>query len=102
MVCVNCFYFSTLSNFAQTPREPDGLDIAYGNHEKEKLDYWLGEVPGSPIVILTHGGAWRAGDKGNPKWTTGAQIFYEQGYAVVNINHIWSSDLEYTGFPHQS
>ncbi|MGL6075589.1 MAG: alpha/beta hydrolase fold domain-containing protein [Fimbriiglobus sp.] len=77
--------------FAQTskgPKLPDGTsvnkDLAYGKHERQKLDLFVpkSETP-LPVVIWIHGGGWEAGDKsGNP-----AIALLTQGYAVVGINY---------------
>lgn len=88
-----------VSAFAQRP--PDGGDIQYGSHPDETLDYWVGASANSPILFLIHGGGWRSGDKRSTNWRNAAQLFYDKGYAVVNINYILSVDTNYTGFPMQ-
>lgn len=80
---------------------PDGPDISYGSLGSEKLDYWIGPSPNSPIMILVHGGAWKGGGKNFTKWEDAANFFYNEGYAVVNINYILSNHPAYTGFPMQ-
>ncbi|HEX4588894.1 MAG TPA: alpha/beta hydrolase [Gemmataceae bacterium] len=60
-------------------------NLAYGPHERNKLDIYLppGDGP-KPLLIWVHGGAWRAGSKdgGNP-----ALRFLDKGYAVAAINY---------------
>lgn len=81
-----------LASIAQAPKGPklpDGVttekNIAYGPHERNKLDVYLpkGDKP-LPLVIWVHGGAWSAGSKdgNNP-----ALKLLEKGYAVAAINY---------------
>lgn len=70
-------------------RIPEGAtvlkDVAYGTHERQKLDLI---VPKSdkplPLIVWVHGGGWEAGSKngGNP-----AIPFLSKGYAVASINY---------------
>ena len=43
---------------------PTVTDIAYGNHEKEKMNFWKYDSP-EPVGILLdiHGGGWMDGRK---------------------------------------
>jgi acetyl esterase/lipase len=75
---------------AQTkePKLPDGAkadrDIAYGKHERQKLDVFVPKGDGPfPLVIWVHGGAWEGGSKeGGP--TAG---LLPLGYAVASVNY---------------
>ena len=61
------------------------LDVAYGDHERQRLDVYTPPVPGPhPTVVWLHGGGWVAGDKsrGIPVWE-----WTERGYAVVAVNY---------------
>lgn len=40
-------------------------DIAYGNHDREKLDIFPGRNHQSPVIVFIHGGYWRSFDKAN-------------------------------------
>lgn len=93
------FALSFLSEIAVAQRAPDGGDVPYGSHPRQKLDYWKADTSNSPIILLVHGGGWRSGDKRSTNWRNASQLFYEQGFAVVNINYILSVDAEYEGFP---
>jgi len=75
------------------PNVPDGTrilrDIAYipDGHERQKLDLYLprqdeGDGP-LPLIIWVHGGAWRAGSKGNCR----SVRFLKQGYAAASVNY---------------
>jgi len=75
------------------PNVPDGTrilrDIAYipDGHERQKLDLYLPRQDESdgplPLIIWVHGGAWRAGSKGNCR----SVRFLKQGYAAASINY---------------
>jgi acetyl esterase/lipase len=68
-------------------------DLAYGPHERNKLDIYLppGDGP-KPLLIWVHGGAWMAGSKndGNP-----ALRFLDKGYAVAAINYRFSNQAKF-------
>jgi acetyl esterase/lipase len=74
------------------PKLPDGTtvekDLAYGKHERNKLDIAVPKGDGPfPLLVWIHGGGWEAGDKAN----FGAfanQI--ARGYAVATINYRYS------------
>ena len=71
------------------PRLPEGTrverDLAYGPHERNKLDVYVPPGDGPfPLVIWVHGGGWQNGSKdgGNP-----AVPLLRRGYAVASINY---------------
>ena len=39
------------------------VDIAYGEGEREKLDYFYSGNPNGPMLLYIHGGYWQRGDK---------------------------------------
>jgi len=44
--------------------EPDIADAAYGDHERQVLDFWKAESKEpTPVVVYIHGGGFRGGDK---------------------------------------
>lgn len=72
---------------------PDGArvlrDVAYGQHEKQKIDVYLPpDAAQAPVVFMVHGGAWITGDKAN-KGVVGNKAAYwmPKGYAVVSVNY---------------
>jgi acetyl esterase/lipase len=82
------------------PRLPEGTkaqrDLAYGPHERNKLDLYVPPGDGAkPLVIWVHGGGWAAGSKGpnNP-----ALPLLARGYAVAAINYRLS---QHAPFPAQ-
>ena len=80
--------------FAQTkePKLPEGTtvekDLAYGKHERNKLDIAVPKGSGPfPLLVWIHGGGWEGGDK------AGFGAFAGQvarGYAVASINYRYS------------
>ncbi|HEY1379085.1 MAG TPA: alpha/beta hydrolase [Gemmataceae bacterium] len=60
-------------------------DIAYGPHERNKLDLYLPPADGPlPLVVWVHGGGWEKGSKDG----AGPSLdLLRQGYAVASINY---------------
>ena len=85
---------------------PTHADIAYGPHERNRLDLWLagGENP-APLVIYFHGGSFKAGDKGSVTGKAGAvdeggaadrvAAYRDAGISVASANYRLSSDAPY-------
>ena len=79
------------NSFAQAPKLPEGAvaekNLAYGEHERQKLDVFVPKGDGPfPLVVWVHGGAWEAGSKdGNP-----AAVLMDRGFAVASINYRYS------------
>jgi acetyl esterase/lipase len=48
----------------RTALKPDFADVAYGPHERNRIDLYLAksEQP-TPVVFMIHGGGFRNGDK---------------------------------------
>src|SRR5688572_31627028 len=74
---------------AKGPNLPAGTkaekDIAYGDHERQKLDVFVPKADKPlPLVMWVHGGGWEGGSKdgGNP-----AVGMLYRGYAVAAINY---------------
>jgi acetyl esterase/lipase len=77
---------------SKDPKLPEGTtfekDLAYGTHERNKLDIAVPKGSGPfPLLIWIHGGGWEGGDK------AGFGAFASQvarGYAVASINYRYS------------
>ncbi len=81
---------------------PTRSNVAYGNHSDQVFDYYRSISGKAPVAILVHGGGWMGGDKA--AMTFFANMFYGQGYAVINMNYRLadtSISSTYTGFPEQ-
>ena len=73
-----------------TPNNPPGnsnltettmVDVSYGNHQMQKYDIHLpaGRDSATPVILMIHGGAWKAGQK------------EELNYYVGLIKKSWSN-----------
>lgn len=67
--------------------QPTQSDVAYGVDPLQELDYYSAPGPNSPVIIVVHGGGWWTGDKSGLPYANAAQLFNDEGYAVVNINY---------------
>jgi acetyl esterase/lipase len=71
------------------PKLPDGVtadrDVAYGTHERQKLDVYVPKGDGSfPLVLWVHGGGWEGGSKDS----AGPVVnLLTRGYAVASTNY---------------
>ncbi|MCB9927376.1 MAG: alpha/beta hydrolase [Planctomycetaceae bacterium] len=59
------------------------LDVAYGSHPRQVLDFYQAksDTP-TPVVLYIHGGGWQGGDK-----KTNPKAFLDKGISVVAINY---------------
>lgn len=89
------------AHFALMSQTPDGSNIAYGPEESEKLDYWEASQDNSPIVLIIPGKDWASGNKDMAPWKDAVPLFHENGYAVVIMDYVLSSDPAYKGYPQQ-
>jgi acetyl esterase/lipase len=95
-----CFASPMLAHEKTQPKAP-GLpagtvvekNIAYGPHERNKLDIYVPAGDGPfPLLVWVHGGAWRAGSKdGN---VFGLPML-AKGYAVASINYRYTNHAIY-------
>lgn len=71
----------------QTPQAPVmELDIAYGDHERQKLDIYAPEnASGSPVIVYIHGGAWKIGNK--RMVDDKPEFFTSQNWIFVSANY---------------
>lgn len=67
-------------------------DIAYGSHERHKLDIFIPESPKSTsgIILFIHGGGWVEGDKS--AHIEDARYFCNQGYISATMNYRYASE----------
>ena len=64
---------------------PCQLDIPYGNHPLQAVDYFPASQGHSPIVVFIHGGYWRALDKSAYRFI--ARPFHQAGCATCQVNY---------------
>jgi len=74
---------------AQNALPPDHADIAYGPHERHRIDLWLAESDQpTPLLVCIHGGGFRGGDKRS--WRRNTQLIQRMlkaGISVAAINY---------------
>src|SRR5438128_2674575 len=71
----------TLPGQAQEPLKL--LDVAYGTHERQVLDFYQAKSDKpTPVIFHVHGGGWMAGGK-----FMGPQPYLDKGVSVVSINY---------------
>ncbi len=59
------------------------IDVAYGNHPRQVLDFYQAKSDKpTPVVFYIHGGGWQGGDK-----KTNPKAFLDKGISVVAINY---------------
>lgn len=74
--------------------KPDFADVAYGPHERNKLDVYLAKNASgpAPVVLMIHGGGFRAGDKS--RWATDKAVpeLVKNGITCVAVNYPFLTD----------
>ncbi len=90
-----CLFLVSSASLAQEKKKPAPppqptptvAKLAYGNHERQVLDFWkaTSDKP-TPLVLYIHGGGWQNGDKSS---LSGAAIkqYLEAGISVAAINY---------------
>jgi len=69
-------------------------DVAYGQHEKQKLDiYAPKDAKGAGVVIFIHGGEWTKGDKENVSFKP--KMLNEAGFVFVSTNYRLSPEVKH-------
>jgi acetyl esterase/lipase len=68
------------------PIPPTAANYRYGPHERQVFDFWQAksEAP-TPLVLLIHGGGWRAGDKSG--YYRSVKTYLDRGISVAAINY---------------
>lgn len=68
--------------------KPDKADVAYGTHERDRIDVYLAksDTP-TPVVFLIHGGGFRAGDKSSYASNKQTKQLLDQGVSCVAVNY---------------
>jgi len=70
--------------------EPTHANVSYGDHERNKIDFWEAEGEGPrPLLVYIHGGGWTGGDKAErgPDYS----FFLEKGISCAAINYRYST-----------
>ena len=62
------------------------IDVAYGDGDREKLDFFSAGDRAGPLLVYIHGGYWQRGDKNMYSFVTEAFIRHGVSVAVLNYN----------------
>ncbi len=64
------------------------IDVAYGSHPRQVLDFYQAKSDKpTPVVLYIHGGGWRGGSK-----RTNPKAFLDKGISVVAINYRYTQN----------
>ncbi|MBK8979904.1 MAG: sulfatase-like hydrolase/transferase [Planctomycetes bacterium] len=67
---------------------PTLSEVAYGPHERNVLDFWrAGSESPSPVVMVIHGGGWRAGSKERVQRFVDVRRLLDAGISVAAIDY---------------
>lgn len=61
------------------------VDLAYGDGEREKIDFFAGGDANGPLLIYIHGGYWQRGDKNMYSFVS--EAFVRHGVSVAVLNY---------------
>ncbi len=65
---------------------PTFVNVAYGKHERQVLDFWKAKsATPTPLMLFIHGGSWRRGDKSGAVGR--AKQYLDAGISVASINY---------------
>lgn len=78
---------AALSGTAREAAAPPPVEIAYGEDELQRIDFWPGAGRKSPLVIFVHGGGWRRGDKQMMTGSAKLVSWQAKGYAVASVGY---------------
>ncbi len=76
-------FFLALSFLVAGVREVKDIPYIDDSNAKHRLDLYLPEGSGFPVLIFVHGGAWVRGDKARPQFVKFARSFAREGVGVV-------------------
>lgn len=65
---------------------PTYSNVAYGEHERNVLDFWQAAGDGPrPLLVFIHGGGWTTGDKARK--TSDVKPYLDRGISYASINY---------------
>ena len=77
--------------------KPTHADLAYGPHERNRIDLYLAESKSpTPLVLYIHGGGFRGGDKSSVN-AGEIRAFHREGWSVAAINYRFTNVLPAPG-----
>lgn len=69
----------------RAPAPAETVELAYGKHDRHRLDFTPAHRRDAPLVVFIHGGAWAFGDKRIAGHM--AAYFRGRGYAFASLNY---------------
>lgn len=77
--------------------KPTHANVAYGPHERNKIDLYLAESKSpTPLVLYIHGGGFQGGDKSSVN-AGEIRAFHREGWSVAAINYRFTNVLPAPG-----
>jgi len=74
--------------YAEGVPTPTKSEVAYGEHERHRLDFWQAKSDKpTPVVFVIHGGGWNAGSKEMVHRFVDVPKLLKAGISVVAINY---------------
>lgn len=64
-----------------------GTDIAYGDQDTQRLQFWKAKSHKAPIVLFVHGGSWRSGTHLDSIGSAKVGHLTCKGYAFATVNY---------------
>lgn len=75
------------------------VDLAYGDGERDKLDFFSGGDANGPMLVYIHGGYWQRGDKSMYSFVT--EGFVEHGVSMAVLNYTLTPSVRIGEIPPQ-
>lgn len=90
LVMVQVVWFASVALGAEAPAEADPIEIAYGEHERQRLDFYPcpaadSDTP-SALLLYFHGGGFRHGDKSGVSKNL-IKRMHDKGISVAAVNY---------------
>jgi acetyl esterase/lipase len=92
----------TVMDKARLPEGQIERDLAYGPHERNRLDLFRPAASGWPLLVFVHGGSWNAGDKAlevgsfQPYQNIGS-YYASRGVGVAVLNYRLQPAVDWRG-----
>ena len=75
--------------------KPTRADVAYGKHERNKLDFWQAKSSKpTPLLVFFHGGGFRRGDKSTIHYKIPVNEYLSKSVSCASVNYPF---LQHTG-----
>ena len=83
------------SGYSSEVPKPTLLEISYGTHERNILDFWRAESDSpTPVAFVIHGGGWKGGSKERLDRFADPNALLKAGISIVAINYRYVTSTE--------